>query len=67
MARDFRGRGDETNGFSKEVENHAAAVALHFMHYNFCRIHQSLRVTPAQAAGVTNKLWSIEEIVALLD
>jgi hypothetical protein len=56
-----------TNAFSKKVENHAAAVALHFMHYNFCRIHQSLRVTPAQAAGVTNKLWDVEDIVALLD
>lgn len=56
-----------TNAFSKKVENHAAAVALHFMHYNFCRIHQSLRVTPAQAAGVTNKLWDAEDIVVLLD
>jgi hypothetical protein len=43
------------------------AIALHFMHYNFCRIHQSLRVTPAQAAGVTERLWSVEDIVALLD
>jgi IS1 family transposase len=56
-----------TNAFSKKVENHAAAVALHFMYYNFCRIHQTLRVTPAQAAGVTNKLWDVEDIVALLD
>jgi IS1 family transposase len=56
-----------TNAFSKKVENHAAAVALHFMYYNFCRIHQSLRVTPAQAAGVTNKLWDVQDIVALLD
>ena len=56
-----------TNAFSKKVENHAAAVALHFMHYNFCRIHQTLRVTPAMAAGVTSKLWSVEDIVALLD
>ena len=56
-----------TNGFSKKVENLAHAVALHFMHYNFVRIHQSLRCTPAMAAGVTKKLWSIEDIVALLD
>lgn len=56
-----------TNAFSKKVENHAHAVALHFMHYNFCRIHQTLRVTPAMAAGVTDKLWDISDIVALLD
>jgi IS1 family transposase len=56
-----------TNAFSRKVENQAAAVALHFMHYNFCRIHQTLRITPAQAAGVTNKLWDVEDIVALLD
>jgi IS1 family transposase len=56
-----------TNGFSKKLENHAAAIALHFMHYNFCRIHQTLRVTPAMAAGVTDHVWEIEEIVLLLD
>lgn len=56
-----------TNGFSKKVENHAYHVALHYMHYNFCRIHKTLRVTPAMAAGVTDHLWRIEEIVALLD
>lgn len=56
-----------TNAFSKKVENHAAAVALHFMHYNFCRIHQSLRITPAMAAGVTDRVWSAEDIAALLD
>ncbi len=55
-----------TNAFSKKVENHAAAVALYFMHYNFCRIHQSLRVTPAMAAGVTDHVWEIAEIVDLL-
>jgi IS1 family transposase len=55
-----------TNAFSKKVENHAAAVALHFMHYNFCRIHQTLRVTPAMAAGVTDHVWEIGEIVDLL-
>jgi IS1 family transposase len=52
-----------TNGFSKKVENLRAAVALHFCHYNFARTHKSLRVTPAMAAGVTNRLWSLEEIV----
>jgi IS1 family transposase len=56
-----------TNGFSKKVENHKAAVALHFMHYNFSRIHQTLRVTPAMEAGVSDHVWSIEEIVRLLD
>jgi IS1 family transposase len=55
-----------TNAFSKKVENHAAAVALHFMHYNFTRIHQTLRVTPAMAAGVTDHVWEIGEIVGLL-
>lgn len=56
-----------TNGFSKKVENHAYQVALHYMHYNFCRIHKTLRVTPAMAAGVTERLWEIEDIVALLN
>jgi hypothetical protein len=56
-----------TNGHSKKAENHAHMVSLHFMHYNFCRIHTSLRVTPAMAAGVTDRLWSVEDIVTLLD
>lgn len=56
-----------TNGFSKKLANHEAAVALHFMHYNFVRIHQSLRIAPAMAAGVTDRLWSIEDIASLLD
>ncbi len=57
-----------TNGFSKKVENHAAAVALHFMHYNFGRPHQTLKGrTPAMAAGIADHVWSVEEIVALLD
>lgn len=55
-----------TNGFSKKVENLAFAVALHFMHYNFCRVHQTLRVTPAMEAGLTDHVWSIEELIALL-
>jgi IS1 family transposase len=56
-----------TNGFSKKVENLECAVALHFMHYNFCRIHQTLRVTPAMEAGVTDHVWDIEDIINLLD
>jgi len=56
-----------TNAFSKKVENHALSVALHYMHYNFCRIHKTLRVTPAMAAGVTDRLWSIADIVTVLE
>jgi IS1 family transposase len=56
-----------TNAFSKKIENHTAAVALHFMHYNFCRIHKTLRVTPAMEAGIAQHVWSIEEIIGLLD
>ena len=56
-----------TNGFSKKVENHAAAVALHYMHYNFCRVHKTLRVTPAMEAGIADHVWGVEEIAALLD
>jgi hypothetical protein len=55
-----------TNAFSKKLQNHEHSVALHFMYYNFCRIHQSLRVTPAMEAGVADHVWSVEEIVALL-
>ena len=55
-----------TNAFSKKLENHMAAIALHFMYYNFARIHQTLRVTPAMAAGVAHHVWTVEEIVALL-
>lgn len=56
-----------TNAFSKKVENHEHALALYFMFYNFCRIHQTLRVTPAMAAGISDHIWEIREIVALLD
>jgi IS1 family transposase len=56
-----------TNAFSKKIENHGHAVALHFMHYNFCRIHKTLRVTPAMEAGIASHVWSMEELVALLD
>jgi IS1 family transposase len=56
-----------TNAFSKKLENHIAAISLHFMFYNFVRIHQTLRCTPAMAAGVTNKLWDIRDIVTLTE
>lgn len=55
-----------TNAFSKKVEMHAHAVAVHFMWYNFAKIHQTLRITPAMAAGVTDRVWEAEEIIALL-
>jgi IS1 family transposase len=55
-----------TNAFSKKIENHKAAIALHYMHYNFCRIHKTLRVTPAMEAGVTDHVWTIGEILDLL-
>lgn len=58
-----------TNAFSKKVENLAAAVSLHFMHYNFCRVHQSLdkRTTPAMAAGLTDHVWTLRELIGLLE
>jgi len=52
-----------TNGFSKKVENHAYQVALHFMHYNFAKVHKTLRVTPAMEAGITDHVWTIEEMI----
>ena len=55
-----------TNAFSKKMKNHEYAVALHFMHYNFCRIHKSLRVTPAMEAGIADHVWGLEEVVALI-
>jgi IS1 family transposase len=55
-----------TNAFSKKVENHAYQVALHFMYYNFARIHQTIRCTPAMEAGVSDHVWSLEEIAALI-
>jgi hypothetical protein len=55
-----------TNAFSKKVENLAAAVALHFMHYNFCRKHQTLGKTPAMAAGIADHIWTLDELVGLL-
>jgi IS1 family transposase len=55
-----------TNGFSKKIENHVAMVALHVFHYNYVRIHQTLRVTPAMEAGISDHVWSIAELIALL-
>lgn len=55
-----------TNGFSKKIENLIAAVNLHFMHYNFARVHQSLGLTPAMAAGVADHVWTLREIAMLL-
>jgi hypothetical protein len=56
-----------TNAFSKKVENNCHSLALYFLHYNLVRIHKTLRVTPAMAAGVSDRLWSMEDIVALID
>jgi IS1 family transposase len=56
-----------TNAFSKKLENLMAAVSLHFMHYNFARVHKTLGVTPAMAAGIADHVWTVEEIVGLLD
>lgn len=56
-----------TNAFSKKMENHCHALAIYFMHYNFCRIHQTLRVTPAMAAGVSDKLWELTDVVRVVD
>jgi hypothetical protein len=53
--------------FSKKLANHEVSIALHFMHYNFARVHQTLRVTPAMEAGIADHVWSLEEIVKLLD
>jgi hypothetical protein len=55
-----------TNAFSKKLENHMHAPSIYFMHYNFVRIHQTLRVTPAMSAGVTDTLWSLEDIVRIV-
>ncbi|CAN5337372.1 IS1 family transposase [soil metagenome] len=56
-----------TNGFSKKLDNHIHALALYFVFYNFCRIHKTLRVSPAMAAGVTDRLWSLEDVIARID
>ena len=56
-----------TNAFSKKLENHAHAMALHFLYYNFVRVHQTPKVSPAMAAGVTSQLWEIADIVNVLE
>jgi len=56
-----------TNAFSKKVENHEHMLALFFMYYNFCRIHQSLRVTPAMQAGISTRVWELSDVVELLE
>ena len=55
-----------TNGFSKKLENHGHMVAMYFMHYNYCRVHKTLRVTPAMEAGLTDHVWSIEELLSVI-
>jgi hypothetical protein len=56
-----------TNAFSKKAENHAHMMAIYFMHYNFVRIHQTLKVSPAMAAGITLKLWEISDVAEVLE
>jgi IS1 family transposase len=56
-----------TNAFSKKIDNLEHSVAIHFMHYNFCRVHQTLRVTPAMEAGVTDHVWTVEEVIGLTE
>lgn len=55
-----------TNGYSKKWENFDKALALHFAHYDFCKVHQSLRVTPAMEAGITNHIWTLDELTGAL-
>lgn len=56
-----------TNAFSKKFDNHVHALALYFYHYNFCRVHKSLRVTPAMEAGLTDRVWSFDDLIAAMD
>jgi len=56
-----------TNAFSKEIQNHAAMVAIYAVHYNFARIHKTLRITPAMATGLSDHVWNLEEIVMMAD
>ena len=55
-----------TNAFSKKLSNHVAMLSLYFVYYNFCRVHQTLRVTPAMEAGITDHVWDAKDLVALL-
>lgn len=56
-----------TNGFSKKVENHDYMTAIFFTHYNFCRVHMTLRATPAMEAGLTHRIFEIEDLICLMD
>lgn len=56
-----------TNAFSKKVENHEHMLAIYFMYYNFCRVHTTLRVTPAMEAGLTDHVWKLQELVGLIE
>jgi hypothetical protein len=56
-----------TNAFSKKLENHYYAMALHFLYYNFVRVHQALKMTPAMAAGVSKRLWEMKDVVDMLE
>jgi hypothetical protein len=56
-----------TNGFSKKAENHGHMLAIYYMYYNFCRVHQTLRVTPAMEAVLSDHVWNAAELVALLE
>lgn len=56
-----------TNAFSKKIENHCHAISLHYMHYNFCRVHKTLKTTPAIAAGVETKVWGLTNLIELID
>lgn len=56
-----------TNGFSKKIENHQHSVALHYFHYNFIRVHQTIKTTPAVQAGLTNKIWTMVDFVKMLE
>jgi hypothetical protein len=56
-----------TNAFSRKIQNHAAMVAIHAVYYNYARIHKSLRITPSMAAGLSDHVWTLEEIVMMAD
>jgi hypothetical protein len=56
-----------TNAFSKKVENHKHAMALHFLYYNFVRMHHTLKMSPAMAAGITKRLWEMKDVVEMLE
>ena len=67
IARELTPEERGVDAFSKKVENHAHAVALHMMYYNFVRIHQTVRMTPAMAAGVTKRLWEMTDVMDVLE